>query len=344
MNARAALRARGLPSDGYRRSRVCCRLPSGQPNSPVPDGMALDALGDLRWVGFPRPGSPAWYDEPTAFPRGSGRTWVPRAPEGQALITDVKPATVASGRAFARCAGPAAAAAGPRDLATRGRAPSLAAHPGRCRPPTPAAVCGGSSQRSTGRRPGDRRTGHLRGLRIGTPSARETGAGAPPRQGAAARGPGTCGAFPPVGPVRRQCGRRRRAEPLPARSHRVARWTGDHLDDLPGLGGPSGGGLRREGIEVRRMPTWRAALTPTQDAFAPARHGVRCLNRPIAQSSCTRRSRAEARRRPTFPGFRHSAKCVGTIPRSAGFRPEWDSPLPLVPYGANDVRGSDVTG
>ncbi|MER6226591.1 LysR family transcriptional regulator [Streptomyces sp900105755] len=66
-----------------------------------PDGIPLDALGTLRWVGFPRAGSPAWYDELTAVLRGHGLDLGPEAPEGQALIADVKLAAVASGQAFA---------------------------------------------------------------------------------------------------------------------------------------------------------------------------------------------------------------------------------------------------
>ncbi|MFE4967661.1 LysR substrate-binding domain-containing protein [Streptomyces sp. NPDC056660] len=66
-----------------------------------PDGIPLDALGSLQWVGFPRSGSPAWYDELTAVLRGHGLDLGPEAPEGQALIADVKLAAVASGQAFA---------------------------------------------------------------------------------------------------------------------------------------------------------------------------------------------------------------------------------------------------
>ncbi|MER5529974.1 LysR substrate-binding domain-containing protein [Streptomyces sp. NPDC002677] len=66
-----------------------------------PDGIPLDALGTLQWVGFPRAGSPAWYDELTAILRGHGLDLGPEAPEGQALIADVKLAAVASGQAFA---------------------------------------------------------------------------------------------------------------------------------------------------------------------------------------------------------------------------------------------------
>ncbi|MDH6435986.1 DNA-binding transcriptional LysR family regulator [Streptomyces sp. SAI-144] len=66
-----------------------------------PDGIALETLAALQWVGFPRSGSPAWYDELTAVLRGHGLDLGPQAPPGQALIADVKLATVASGQAFA---------------------------------------------------------------------------------------------------------------------------------------------------------------------------------------------------------------------------------------------------
>ncbi|MER5912397.1 LysR substrate-binding domain-containing protein [Streptomyces sp. NPDC001982] len=65
-----------------------------------PDGIALDALVGLQWVGFPRSGSPAWFDELTAILRGHGLDLGPDAPEGQALIADVKLAAVAAGQSF----------------------------------------------------------------------------------------------------------------------------------------------------------------------------------------------------------------------------------------------------
>jgi DNA-binding transcriptional LysR family regulator len=37
-----------------------------------PNGVRLDALSGLSWVGFPRSGSPAWYDEVTAVLRSHG--------------------------------------------------------------------------------------------------------------------------------------------------------------------------------------------------------------------------------------------------------------------------------
>ncbi|MGW6889048.1 LysR family transcriptional regulator [Streptomyces chartreusis] len=63
-----------------------------------PDGVALDALVGLRRVGFPRSGSPVWFDELTAILRGHGLDLGPDAPEGQALIADVKLAGVRDGR------------------------------------------------------------------------------------------------------------------------------------------------------------------------------------------------------------------------------------------------------
>ncbi|GAA4579130.1 LysR family transcriptional regulator [Micromonospora coerulea] len=66
-----------------------------------PDGIRLDALAGLDWVGFPRSGSPAWYDELTAILRSHGLDLGPGAPEGQELIPEVKLAAVTAGRAFA---------------------------------------------------------------------------------------------------------------------------------------------------------------------------------------------------------------------------------------------------
>lgn len=66
-----------------------------------PDGIRLDALAGLEWVGFPRGGSPAWYDEITSILRSHGLELGPAAPEGQELIAAVKLAAVAAGGAFA---------------------------------------------------------------------------------------------------------------------------------------------------------------------------------------------------------------------------------------------------
>ncbi|GHH76652.1 LysR family transcriptional regulator [Streptomyces sulfonofaciens] len=66
-----------------------------------PDGIALDALAGYNWVGFPRSGSPAWYDELTAILRSHGLDLGPTAPEGQELIAEVKFAAVTGGGGFA---------------------------------------------------------------------------------------------------------------------------------------------------------------------------------------------------------------------------------------------------
>jgi DNA-binding transcriptional LysR family regulator len=66
-----------------------------------PEGIELDQLGELHWVGFPRSSSPAWYDELTGILRSHGIDIGPPAPEDQALIADVKFAAVNSGQAFA---------------------------------------------------------------------------------------------------------------------------------------------------------------------------------------------------------------------------------------------------
>jgi DNA-binding transcriptional LysR family regulator len=66
-----------------------------------PDGVRLEALAGLDWVGFSRSGSPAWYDELTAILRSHGLDLGPTPPEGQPLIAEVKLAAVSAGRAFA---------------------------------------------------------------------------------------------------------------------------------------------------------------------------------------------------------------------------------------------------
>ncbi|MFS8198586.1 LysR family transcriptional regulator [Streptomyces sp. CWNU-52B] len=65
-----------------------------------PDGIPLEALNELTWVGFPRSGSPAWYDELTAVLRSHGIDPGPQVPDGQPLIAEVKLASVSAGRAF----------------------------------------------------------------------------------------------------------------------------------------------------------------------------------------------------------------------------------------------------
>jgi DNA-binding transcriptional LysR family regulator len=65
------------------------------------DGVRLEALAGLDWVGFPRTDSPAWYDETVAILRSHGLNPGPAVGPGQSLIAEVKFAAVASGRAFA---------------------------------------------------------------------------------------------------------------------------------------------------------------------------------------------------------------------------------------------------
>lgn len=64
-------------------------------------GVRLDALAGLEWVGFPRSGSPAWFDELTAILRSHGVSPGAEAPAGERLIAEVKLAAVTSGHAFA---------------------------------------------------------------------------------------------------------------------------------------------------------------------------------------------------------------------------------------------------
>ncbi|MEV5173839.1 LysR family transcriptional regulator [Streptomyces flaveolus] len=64
-------------------------------------GVRLETLRGLEWVGFPRSGSPAWYDEVTSVLRSFGLDLGPKPPEDQALIAEVKLATVATEKAFA---------------------------------------------------------------------------------------------------------------------------------------------------------------------------------------------------------------------------------------------------
>jgi DNA-binding transcriptional LysR family regulator len=66
-----------------------------------PDGIPLEALSGLEWVGFPRSGSPAWYDELTATFRAHGIDVGESTDEHQDLIPAVKLVGVSAGRAFA---------------------------------------------------------------------------------------------------------------------------------------------------------------------------------------------------------------------------------------------------
>jgi hypothetical protein len=66
-----------------------------------PHGVRLEALAGLEWVGFPRAGSPAWWDELTSVLRSPGLEIGPEAGAGEPLIAEVKLAAVTTGRAFA---------------------------------------------------------------------------------------------------------------------------------------------------------------------------------------------------------------------------------------------------
>lgn len=67
-----------------------------------PQGIALDSLAGMQWVGFPRKQSPAWYDELTATLRSHG-VEISAASQDQELIAAVKLMSVAAsaGHAFA---------------------------------------------------------------------------------------------------------------------------------------------------------------------------------------------------------------------------------------------------
>jgi len=75
-------------------SKVAARLAGS-------DGVQLDQLAELNWVGFPRSSSPAWYDELTGILRSHGVDIGPPAADDQVLIAAVKFAAVDSGQAFA---------------------------------------------------------------------------------------------------------------------------------------------------------------------------------------------------------------------------------------------------
>jgi DNA-binding transcriptional LysR family regulator len=66
-----------------------------------PDGVRLDDLVALPWVGFPRSASPVWYDELAGILRSHGIDIGAPAPDDQELIGPVKFAAVSGGRSFA---------------------------------------------------------------------------------------------------------------------------------------------------------------------------------------------------------------------------------------------------
>lgn len=65
-----------------------------------PDGVRLDDLGALQWVGFPRSASPAWYDQVTGILRSHGINIGAPAPGGQELIAAVKFTAISDGQGF----------------------------------------------------------------------------------------------------------------------------------------------------------------------------------------------------------------------------------------------------
>ncbi|HZZ46039.1 MAG TPA: LysR family transcriptional regulator [Pseudonocardia sp.] len=65
------------------------------------DGIPLESLAGLDWVGFPRSGSPAWFDQLTAILRGHGIEIGSGVPDDQLLLPELKMVTVATGTAFA---------------------------------------------------------------------------------------------------------------------------------------------------------------------------------------------------------------------------------------------------
>jgi DNA-binding transcriptional LysR family regulator len=64
-------------------------------------GVRLDAFAGLDWLGFPRAGSPAWYDQITATLRSHGHDVNPADTHTQDLIPEVKVAAVTAGSVFA---------------------------------------------------------------------------------------------------------------------------------------------------------------------------------------------------------------------------------------------------
>lgn len=67
----------------------------------VDGAVRLDRLSGLQWLGFPREGSPAWYDELSAILRSHGVQPGPPASYTQDLLPEVKVAAVSSGGKFA---------------------------------------------------------------------------------------------------------------------------------------------------------------------------------------------------------------------------------------------------
>ncbi|MGW0087185.1 LysR substrate-binding domain-containing protein [Streptomyces sp. NPDC003393] len=66
-----------------------------------PNGIRLENLRGLDWVGFTRSTSPGCYDELTATLRQHGVSVGPECPAGKSLIAEVKIAAVTGGKSFA---------------------------------------------------------------------------------------------------------------------------------------------------------------------------------------------------------------------------------------------------
>ena len=66
-----------------------------------PDGIHLNALAGLQWIGFPRSGSPAWYDELAATLRSHGIDTGDHTDGENFLIPSVTFTALSAGQAFA---------------------------------------------------------------------------------------------------------------------------------------------------------------------------------------------------------------------------------------------------
>lgn len=125
-----------------------------------PDGVRLECLAGLEWVGFPRAGSPVWWDELTSVLRSHGLDVGPEAGAGEPLIAEVKLAAVITGRAFA-LAPPNWAQPIPETVVW---SPLVgdpwSAGPGRCGRPVRTAVTSGISSRPSPSRCRLRRWGY----------------------------------------------------------------------------------------------------------------------------------------------------------------------------------------
>ena len=67
----------------------------------VPEGIRLESLIGLQWLGFPRDGSPAWYDELTATMRSHGIDVGPESLHRESLIAEIKVPAISAGGRFA---------------------------------------------------------------------------------------------------------------------------------------------------------------------------------------------------------------------------------------------------